>query len=488
LEGNQSAVTAVNEIAGTTITGITSDSRRVEPGFLFAALPGGRADGRDYIADAVRRGAAAVLGPPGTTCPEPAATAPGRFVPLITDDNPRRRLALMAARFFGRQPATVAAVTGTNGKTSVVWFLRQMWARLDRNAASLGTLGISAPGLEIRGSLTTPDPVELHETLARLAAAGVDCLAMEASSHGLAQHRLDGVRVAAAAFTNLTRDHLDFHGTTEAYLAAKTRLFSEIVEPGGTAVLNADSPDIDAVEAAARKGGLHVLTYGVRDANITAGEIEPVADGQRLDVTVAGVRGQVMLPLVGDFQVSNALAALGLAVSTGADPAAAMAALETLQPVPGRLERVARLSSGAAVYVDYAHTPDALAAVLKALRPQVEDRLVVVFGCGGDRDQGKRPEMGRIAAALADSVIVTDDNPRGEEPAAIRRQILAACPGAVEIGDRAEAIFAAVSGLGSKDVLVVAGKGHETGQIVGDRVLSFDDAAVVRAAAQEVER
>ena len=488
LEGNLNEVAAANDIAGTTITGLTSDSRRVEPGYLFAALPGGRADGRDFIADAVRRGAAAVLGPPGTTCPEPAVTAPGRSVPLITDDNPRRRLALMAARFFGRQPATVAAVTGTNGKTSVVWFLRQMWTRLGRNAASLGTLGISAPGLEIRGSLTTPDPVELHETLARLAAAGVDCLAMEASSHGLVQHRLDGVRVAAAAFTNLTRDHLDFHGTTEAYLAAKTRLFSEVVEPGGTAVLNADSPDLAAVEAAAAKGGLRVLTYGGRGADIAAEEIEPVADGQRLEVTVAGVGGRVMLPLAGDFQVSNALAALGLAVATGADPAAAMAALETLQPVPGRLERVARLNSGAAVYVDYAHTPDALAAVLKALRPRGGHRLVVVLGCGGDRDRGKRPEMGRIAALLADGVIVTDDNPRGEEPAAIRRQILAACPGAVEIGDRAEAIAAAVSGLRSKDVLVVAGKGHETGQIVGDRVLPFDDAAVVRAAVQEIER
>jgi UDP-N-acetylmuramoyl-L-alanyl-D-glutamate--2,6-diaminopimelate ligase len=488
LEGNPTEVTVANDIAGTTITGLTSDSRRVEPGFLFAALPGGRADGRDFIDDAVRRGAAAILGPPGTPRPDPAAESTGHPVPLITDDNPRRRLAQMAARFFGRQPATVAAVTGTNGKTSVVWFLRQIWTRLGRNAASLGTLGISAPGLEIRGSLTTPDPVELHETLARLATAGVDCLAMEASSHGLAQHRLDGVRVAAAAFTNLTRDHLDFHGTTEAYLAAKTRLFSDIVEAGGTAVLNADSPDIDAVQAAARKGGLRVLTYGARGADFVVGQIEPVADGQRLDVTVAGVGGRVILPLVGDFQVSNALAALGLAVATGADPAAAMAALETLQPVPGRLERVGRRNSGAAVYVDYAHTPDALAAVLKALRPQVGSRLVVVFGCGGDRDRGKRPEMGRIAAALADGVIVTDDNPRGEEASVIRRQILAACPGATEIGDRAEAIANAVSALQAGDVLVVAGKGHETGQIVGDQVLPFDDAAVVRAAVKEIEQ
>jgi UDP-N-acetylmuramoyl-L-alanyl-D-glutamate--2,6-diaminopimelate ligase len=488
LEGSSNDVTVANDIAGTTITGLASDSRRVKPGFLFAALPGGRADGRDFVADAVRRGAVAVLGPPGTPCPEPAAEASGRPVPLIADDNPRRRLALMAARFFGRQPATVAAVTGTNGKTSVAWFLRQIWTRLGRTAASLGTLGISAPGVEIRGSLTTPDPVELHETLARLAAAGVDCLAMEASSHGLVQHRLDGVRVAAAAFTNLTRDHLDFHGTTEAYLAAKSRLFSEVVEPGGVAVLNADSPDVAAVEAAAVKGRLRVLMYGHRGADIALAEMAPMADGQRLDISVAGIGGRVMLPLVGDFQVSNALAALGLAVATGADPAAAMAALETLQPVPGRLERVARLNGGAAVYVDYAHTPDALTAVLKALRPQVENRLVVVFGCGGDRDRGKRPEMGRIAAALADSVIVTDDNPRGEEPAAIRREILAACPGAIEVGDRAEAITTAVAGLRRKDVLVVAGKGHETGQIVGERVLPFDDAEVVRVAVREVER
>lgn len=488
LEGNPTEVTVANDIAGTTITGLTSDSRRVEPGFLFAALPGGRADGGDFIDDAVRRGAAAILGPPGTPSPQSAAQSAGHPVPLITDDNPRRRLAQMAARFFGRQPATVAAVTGTNGKTSVVWFLRQIWTRLGRNAASLGTLGICAPGLEIRGSLTTPDPVELHETLARLATAGVECLAMEASSHGLVQHRLDGVRVAAAAFTNLTRDHLDFHGTTEAYLAAKTRLFSDIVEPGGTAVLNADSPEIDAVEAAARKGGLSVLTYGVRGADFVAGQIEPVADGQRLDVTVAGVDGRVILPLVGDFQVSNALAAVGLAVATGADPAAALAALESLKPVPGRLERVARRDNGAAVYVDYAHTPDALAAVLKALRPQVGHRLVVLFGCGGDRDRGKRPEMGQIAATLAEDVIVTDDNPRGEDPAVIRGQILAACPGATEIGDRAEAIAGAVSALQAGDVLVVAGKGHETGQIVGDQVLPFDDATVVRAAVRETER
>ncbi|MGF1640834.1 MAG: UDP-N-acetylmuramoyl-L-alanyl-D-glutamate--2,6-diaminopimelate ligase [Rhodospirillales bacterium] len=488
LEGAPSIVETSIPLAGIDITGLASDSRRVEPGYLFAALPGTRADGRAFLQDAVRRGAVAVLAPPGTSCPPAAAGSTGTPVALITDDNPRRRLALLAARFFGRQPATVAAVTGTNGKTSVVWFLRQIWAHLGRPAASLGTLGLCAPGLEVGGSLTTPDPVDLHATLARLADAGVDCLAMEASSHGLAQHRLDGVRIAAAAFTNLTRDHLDFHGTSQAYLAAKTRLFSEVVAAGGTAVINADSPEFPAVAAAAAEGGLAVLGYGGRGADLAIDEAIPVADGQRLRLTVRGEAAEVVLPLVGDFQAGNALAALGLAIATGSDARAACAALTTLQPVPGRLERAARRSNGAAVYVDYAHTPDALAAVLRALRPQTTGRLVVVFGCGGDRDRGKRPEMGRIAARLADRVIVTDDNPRSEPAAAIRRDVRAGCPDAIEIGDRGEAIGTAVAALEAGDVLVVAGKGHETGQIVGDRVLPFDDARVARVAVAEADR
>jgi UDP-N-acetylmuramoyl-L-alanyl-D-glutamate--2,6-diaminopimelate ligase len=487
LEGDTVSVTAAKDIARLEISGLTCDSRRVEPGFLFAALPGSRADGRAYIAEAVERGAVAVLAPPGDGDPGAAALLGRREIPLVSDDNPRRRLALMAARFFSRQPQTVAAVTGTNGKTSVVWFLRQIWTQLGHKAASLGTLGIDAPGVEVRGSLTTPDPVELHRALARLADDNVDCLAMEASSHGLAQHRLDGVRIEAAAFTNLSRDHLDYHRSESAYFQAKLRLFSELVAGDGTAVINADAPNAEAVEVAATGRGLSVITFGVRGHGIRLDRTKPTRTGQDLTVTVDGAQERVLLPLVGDFQALNALCALGLAIATGAAPRVALATLETLRTVPGRLETVGQLDNGASVYVDYAHTPEALASVLKALRPQVRGRLCVVFGCGGDRDRGKRPEMGRVAGRLADAVIVTDDNPRNEPPDTIRQQIRASVPGARDIADRAEAIAVAISDLRAGDILVIAGKGHETGQIVGDRVLAFDDANVARAAIAEVE-
>jgi UDP-N-acetylmuramoyl-L-alanyl-D-glutamate--2,6-diaminopimelate ligase len=408
-------------------------------------------------------------------------------VALVFDDNPRRRFAMMAARFYGRQPKTVAAVTGTNGKTSVVWFLRQIWAVLGHSAASVGTLGIIAPGLEQPGSLTTLDPVTLHQTLARLAEMGVDRLAMEASSHGLDQYRLDGVEIAAAAFTNLTRDHLDYHGTMQAYLSAKLRLFSELVADDGAAVICADAAHAAAVRRVAGERGLRILTYG-RRGELRIEALEQVTDGQRLTLRLDGKERSINLPLVGDFQATNALAAAGLAIATGADPDSVLSTLQALAPVRGRMERVARIHDLASVYVDYAHTPDALAVVLGALRPQARGRIVVVFGCGGDRDAGKRPEMGRIAGTLADRVIVTDDNPRSESPAEIRRQILAACPEAEEIGDRAEAIHQAVRSLQAGDVLLVAGKGHETGQIVGTHVLPFDDAEVVRAVVRDLER
>ena len=339
----------------------------------------------------------------------------------------------------------------------------------------------------MRGSLTTPDPVDLHRTLARLADGNVNCLAMEASSHGLAQHRLDGVRIEAAAFTNLSRDHLDYHRSEEAYLHAKLRLFSELVAGDGTAVINADAPHAEMVESVAIRRGLSVITFGARGRRIRLDAIEPTLAGQDLTVTIDGVRNRVALPLVGDFQASNALCALGLAIATGAASRPALAALETLQSVPGRLEKVGRLENGAGVYVDYAHTPDALAFVLKAIRPQVRGRLYVVFGCGGDRDKGKRPEMGEVAARMADVVIVTDDNPRTEAPDTIRQQICATVPGARDIADRAEAIAVAISELRAGDLLVIAGKGHETGQIIGGRVLLFDDADVARAAIAEVE-
>lgn len=466
------------------ITGLASDSRAVEPGFLFAALPGTRADGRAFISDAIGKGATAIL----TSSEEgsgPADTArPGTGVAWIRDPNPRRRFALFASRFFQNQPRTVVAVTGTNGKTSVVRFVRHIWYVLGVSSASIGTLGVSSEHLNQRGNLTTPDPVNLHRALAELAGRGIDHLAMEASSHGLSQYRLDGVRIAAGAFTNLTRDHLDYHGSAEAYLSAKLRLFDELVTTGGSAVVNADSAQAPAVRAAAERRGLRVVTYGSAEASdLRLRRLAAAEGGQELSLSVFGERHDVALPLAGDFQASNAMAALGLVLATGGDLGKSVAALATLPQVPGRLERVARLRNGVSIYVDYAHTPDALAAVLRAARAECRRRLVVLFGCGGDRDAGKRPEMGGVAAELADLVIVTDDNPRSENPAAIRRQILEGCPAAVEIPGRGDAIEHAVAGLEEGDVLVVAGKGHETGQIIGDVVHPFEDAAVVRAAA-----
>ncbi|MGE0719851.1 MAG: UDP-N-acetylmuramoyl-L-alanyl-D-glutamate--2,6-diaminopimelate ligase [Alphaproteobacteria bacterium] len=463
------------------IRGLAADSRQVAPGYLFAALPGARDDGRRFIADAVARGAVAVLAPEGTTLPPEAADAA-----LVTDANPRRRLALMAAAFHGRQPEHVVAVTGTNGKTSTADFARQLWAASGMAAASLGTLGIRAPGFMRAGALTTPDPVVLHAALADLADRGVTRLAIEASSHGLDQYRLDGIRIAAAAFTNLTRDHLDYHGSMEAYRAAKARLFAEVVAPGGTAVLNADSPECAAMEAAA-EGRLAVVTYGHAGADIRLERQRLHPEGQELTVAVAGRRHAVALPLAGDFQAMNALAALGLVIADGLDADAATAGLARLEGVPGRMQRVARLANGAAVYVDYAHTPDALTTVLGALRAHTAGRLVCVFGCGGDRDAGKRPQMGDAVGRAADRVIVTDDNPRSEDPAAIRAPAVAAArrvaADVAEIGDRRQAIFAAVEGLAAGDVLVVAGKGHEPGQTIGATVFPFDDAEVAREAA-----
>ncbi len=464
------------------VAGLTADSRAVRPGWLFAALPGTHHDGRAFISDAVSRGAAAVLTSKGTVCP------PGLTVPIIEDTEPRRRLALMAARFYKRQPATVAAVTGTNGKTSVVWLLRQIWSLLGHRSAGLGTLGIQAPDMDIRGSLTTPDPVSLHATLAQLAECGVDHLALEASSHGLDQYRLDGVLIKAAAFTNLSRDHLDYHGTMTAYRDAKLRLVRELLADDGGCVVNADSEHALPFAASATERGLSVLSYGWHGTHVRATAARPGPEGQALDLRVLDHTTTVTVPLVGDFQVSNVLCALALALATGAKPPEATATLPSLAPVPGRVERTAVLANGAAVYVDYAHTPDALATVLTALRPHTAGRLSVVFGCGGDRDAGKRPEMGAIAAALADACIVTDDNPRTEDAGTIRRQILAACPSALEIADRSQAIAHAIDALRAGDLLVVAGKGHETGQIVGDQVLPFDDAAETRRLVAEAAR
>lgn len=462
------------------ISGLTADSRQVAEGYLFAALPGSRVDGRDFIPQALAQGAAAVLAPEGTKLPTAA-----KSVALITDPNPRRRLALLAARFFERQPATAVTVTGTNGKTSVASFTIQIWQALGRDAASLGTLGLQPPRPDAPASLTTPDPVELHRCLASLARDRVDHVVLEASSHGLDQYRLDGIRVSAAAFTNLTRDHLDYHGTMEAYLAAKLRLFTELLQADGTAVVNIDDPAGVQVAEACRARGVTLLTYGRGASDLQLLEQRPTATGQDLKLRLLGKDISVSLGVVGAFQAENVLAALGLVIAGGVAPEKAAATLAKLGGVPGRLELVGETAAGGHVYVDYAHTPDALETVLKAVRPHTRGQLSVVVGCGGDRDRGKRPQMGEISVRLADKAFITDDNPRSEDPATIRQAMLAAAPGAEEIGDRGAAIATAVAALGSGDVLVIAGKGHETGQIVGGQVLPFDDRDVARTAILE---
>jgi len=457
------------------VTGLATDSREVRPGDLFAALAGTRTDGGRFVADAIERGAVAVLAAPG-------AIAGDVLVPVLTDIDPRRRLALLAARFFGARPATVVAVTGTNGKTSTVDFTAQIWTTLGLSAGSLGTLGVRSATYTAKLVHTSPDPIVLHRHLAGMAAAGVQHAAVEASSHGLDQRRLDGLSIAAAAFTNLTRDHLDYHGSFDNYVAAKRRLFDTLLPAGAGAVLNMDDPVGSDLAEVARARGLRLFRYGRRGVELKLLDVKAVNGRTRLDVELFGSRRELTLDLIGDFQAANVLAAYGLVVATGADTSASAAALERLVVVPGRMQLAARHPSGAPVYVDFAHTPDALIKALDAARPHAARHLVVVFGCGGDRDRGKRPEMGAAAAARADQVIVTDDNPRGEDPASIRAAALARCPGALEIGDRAEAIRVAVAGLQAGDVLVIAGKGHEQGQIIGDRVMPFDDVVVAQAA------
>jgi len=457
------------------VTGLAVDSRAVRPGDVFFALSGSKTDGSRFIQMAIAAGAVAVV-----------SDKPHQDIgaPIAVTTNPRRLLALASARFYPRQPEVIAAVTGTSGKTSVASFTRQIWERLGQNAASLGTIGIVSRARNVYGSLTTPDPIALHRSLDELAGDGVTHLALEASSHGLDQYRLDGVRIAAAAFTNLSRDHMDYHPTVEHYLAAKLRLFTELAPKGAPAVIVADHEHSAAVIAAARAQQLNVMTVGragdairLRDATI---------DGfaQAMTLEHAGKSYSLKLPLVGEFQIENALVAAGLVIGTGGDPAKVFAALEHLEGAPGRLDFIGE-RNGAPVFVDYAHKPDALAKALEALRPYVKRKLVVVFGAGGDRDAGKRPLMGEIATEQADEVIVTDDNPRSEDPATIRAAIIAAAKGAREIGDRAQAIRSAVAELQRGDVLLIAGKGHETGQIVGTTILPFSDHEAARAALAE---
>ncbi|HWV52751.1 UDP-N-acetylmuramoyl-L-alanyl-D-glutamate--2,6-diaminopimelate ligase [Pseudorhodoplanes sp.] len=453
------------------VHGVTADSRAVKPGYLFVAIAGAKDNGLRFAADAAKAGAAAIVA-------ERNDAASG--VPIVVVPSARRALSLVAAKLYPRQPEIVAAVTGTSGKTSVAAFLRQIWEAAGYAAASVGTIGVVSPKGATYGSLTTPDPVDLHRTLDQLAGDGVTHLAMEASSHGLDQHRLDGVRVAAGGFTNLSRDHLDYHPDLESYLQAKLRLFEDLIVPGGAAVISADHAEANRVIESASKRGLRVFTVGRDGDDIRVEKSRIDGYAQKLTLRFDRRRYELHLPLVGEFQVENALVAAGLAIVTGTPPDAVFAALEDLEGAKGRLE-FAGQNRGAPVFIDYAHKPDALAKTLEALRPYVKRRLVVVFGCGGNRDQGKRPIMGAIAAENAERVIVTDDNPRNENPAAIRAEILKAAPGAVEIADRGEAIRRAITELEGGDVLVIAGKGHESGQIVGDRVLPFSDHEVVAA-------
>jgi UDP-N-acetylmuramoyl-L-alanyl-D-glutamate--2,6-diaminopimelate ligase len=458
--------------------GIAADSRDVRPGFLFAAIPGTKTDGAGFIADAVTRGAVAVLGEPRL-----ADKVRALGVAFIPDTNPRRRLALMASEYYGAQPGRIAAVTGTNGKTSAVSFLRQIWTHQGYKAASLGTLGVDSPSGHEGLLHTTPDPVRLHAELARLKREGVERLAMEASSHGLDQCRLDGVKIAAAGFTNITRDHLDYHATFAQYLKAKLHLFERLVQDGGAAVVNSDAQHAADFADAATRRGLKLVTVGARGETLRLLEQVPKVAAQILSVRYSGSEHRIVLPLAGAFQASNALVAAGLALGMGDPHEAVFTALSKLKGAPGRLELMAYARNGAAIYVDYAHTPDAIETVLLALRPHVSGRLVIVFGCGGDRDRGKRPLMGQAAARYADSVIVTDDNPRSENPAGIRREAIIGAPGALEIGDRAEAIRAGIAALEPDDALVIAGKGHEDMQIVNGISYPFSDRVeAVRAA------
>ena len=462
------------------VTGFALDHRKVAPGTIFGAFQGARVNGEDYIEAAIAAGAIA-------TVARPEASVKG--VLHVADANPRRAFAALAARYFAPFPATTVAITGTNGKTSTAELARQLWQAAGHRAASIGTLGVttgydSVSPRDGTGGLTTPDVVTFLATMAGLAREGISHAAFEASSHGLDQYRTEGLPVTAAAFTNLSRDHLDYHGTMEAYFAAKTRLMSDVVDAGGHAVIWADDGDWSArMIAAARQRGLILLTVGETGETLKLIKRNPTALGQDLVIEAGGQTHKIALPLIGAYQAANALVSAGLVIATGGDIKQTLGNLARVSGVRGRLERAVITRSGAAVYVDYAHTPDAIIAACAALRPHVTGRLIIVFGAGGDRDAGKRPLMGEAAAAHADVVVVTDDNPRSENPAAIRASILSATPGGQEIADRRRAIAAAITMALAGDIVLIAGKGHEQGQTVGDRVLPFDDVTVARECA-----
>jgi UDP-N-acetylmuramoyl-L-alanyl-D-glutamate--2,6-diaminopimelate ligase len=456
------------------IAGLAVDSREVRAGFLFAALPGSRVHGASYVSQVLEQGAAAVLtDAEGARIAADAVAAAGAA--LVVAEDPRAALAGAAALWFGAQPATMVAVTGTNGKTSVSTFVRMIWTEMGESAVNLGTTGVEGAWTAPLGH-TTPEPITLHRALSQAAAAGVTHAAMEASSHGLVQRRLDGVRLRAAGFTNFTQDHLDYHATFEAYFAAKAGLFDRVLPEDGVAVINLDDPKGAAMAAIARGRGQEVLSVGrAAGCDLRLGAQRFDATGQDMRFEWRGRPHTARLPLIGGFQAENVLLAVGLVIACGAEPGRVFETLPHLGTVRGRMQLAATRGNGATVFVDYAHTPDAVATALRALRPHVMGRLVAIIGAGGDRDRTKRPLMGAAAAEHADAVIVTDDNPRSEDPTAIRAAVLAGCPGATEVGDRAEAILRGVDGLGPGDALLIAGKGHEAGQIVGDTVYPFDD-------------
>jgi UDP-N-acetylmuramoyl-L-alanyl-D-glutamate--2,6-diaminopimelate ligase len=501
---DMSAETSINDQSTTTrpsaglkndrliIAGLTSDSRQVKPGYLFAALPGETDHGQNYIADAIANGAVAVLGGPETSLPNNAGGTE-----LIRDKRPRRRFARIAAAFYDRQPDCVSAVTGTNGKTSVVHFANQLWRHAGYHAASLGTLGVLAPDLNFDGPirvgpvLTTPDPVTLHEELADLADAGVTHLAMEASSHGLDQHRLDGIDVSVAGFTNLSQDHLDYHGDMDTYFAAKKRLFIDILSPDGAAVINADEDIADELITACEERGQQVIRYGRKGREIRLLALQPTETGQDLRLDFYGQKIDTHLNMIGDYQALNLLCALGLVTSREPDPVMMQRmidAIPELTGAKGRLEHIADHPNGGAIYVDYAHTPGALEATLKTIRRHALGQVHVVFGCGGNRDQSKRSIMGQVADQLADHIIVTDDNPRHEDPASIRAMVLQGAVDAIEIPDRAKAIEEGIHNVGPDDILLVAGKGHETGQKIGGKIIPFSDADTIIEVVGKLDR
>lgn len=465
-------------LASLNISGLASNTDDVADGFLFFGLPGTNVDGAKFVDVAAKSGASAAIVSKTSDIPE-------LDIPILRAEDPRVVLAHASAEFFDAQPEIVAAVTGTAGKTSVATFLRQIWASTGVAAASIGTTGVVAPGRDDYGNLTTPDPISLHRLLAELAKDGVSHASMEASSHGLDQHRLDGVRLSVGGFTNLGHDHMDYHPTIEHYLNAKMVLFRDRLPEGAPAVIFSDDAYSDAAIKAAENGGCEVLSVGRSGNFISLKKVEHQQHSQTIELEHSGAFYRVDFPLAGDFQVANGLVAAGMAIATGSDPASVFSALENLEGASGRLELVGKTKKGAPAYVDYAHKPEALENVLASVRPFTSGRIVLVFGCGGDRDTSKRAIMGEIASRLADIVIVTDDNPRTENPSDIRAEIMAACRDATEIGDRGEAINAACDLMEEGDCLIVAGKGHEPGQIVGDKVLPFSDHDVLRAALGE---